>query len=60
MTDEITKQQVIEAWQASIGAATIYEDHSSPENFQAMIDRGNEAEQLQATYDAQYEEWVTS
>ena len=56
----ITPSEVKQAWRLSIEAADRYEDKTTPQNFAAMIEATDYAERLQALYDAQYEQWVTS
>ena len=57
---EVTKQQVEIAWADSIAAADWHERVCTDESRQRMVEATAKAEQLQAEYDRQYAEWVTS
>lgn len=59
-TTVVTRTDLDDAWRMSVIAATRYEDHPTPQNIKAMIDWGEKAQRLQALYDEQYEQWVTS
>ena len=54
----ITKADVDTAWQLSIQAADLYERVGSERNRLNMLAAVDKAEEIQAEYDRQYEEWV--
>jgi hypothetical protein len=56
----ITPSEVKQAWRLAIAAADRHEDEYSMESREAMLEATDYAERLQALYDEQYEQWVTS
>ena len=56
----VTRAQLELAWADSIAAADWYERVCTDESRQRMVEATAKAERLQAEYDRQYEEWVTS
>lgn len=56
----ITRHDVDEAWRLVVIAADRHEDIGTMATKEDMLEAVEYAERLQALYDEQYEQWVTS